>query len=127
MALIEKGVPSQPYHHETLTLGAREAEDLLRKVNRSIAACTTQAFDHLAADLSPGHRVAAMTIREPPLERLPARVAEVHSSYHVTCRADGMLYHVAICAAARRRRRSKANDRRSVGRDGSSRRQPRAR
>ena len=48
--LIERGVPSQPYHHETLALGDDEAEQLLGKVRRSIAACTTLAFHRLAAD-----------------------------------------------------------------------------
>jgi hypothetical protein len=101
--LIEKGVPSQPYHHETLALSDDEAEQLLRKVRQSVAACTRLAFDRLAADLSPHYRVSAITIRQAPLEHLPATVAEVHDSYHVTCRADGMLYHSAICADARRR------------------------
>ena len=44
-----------------------------------------------------------MTIREPTLAHLPATVGEVHRSYHVQCRADGMLYHSAICEAARQR------------------------
>ena len=56
--LIEKGVPSQPYHHETLALSDAEAEQLLRKVKRSIAACTALAFDRLSADLSPRYRVS---------------------------------------------------------------------
>jgi hypothetical protein len=101
--LIEKGVPSQPYHHETLALRDAEAEQLLRKVERSIAACTALAFDHLSADLGPRYRVRSVTIRQPPLEHLPATVAEVHRSYYATCRADGMLYHSAICTAARQR------------------------
>jgi len=101
--LIERGVPSQPYHHETLALGDDEAEQLLGKVRRSIAACTTLAFHRLAADLSPRYRVSAITIRQPPLAGLPSTVAEVHASYHVMCRADGMLYHSAICTAARQR------------------------
>jgi hypothetical protein len=103
VTLIEKSVPSQPYHHETLALSAAKSEQLLRKVERSIAACTALAFDHLSADLWPRYRVAAISIRQPPLEHLPATVAEVHSSYYATCRADGMLYHSAICAAARQR------------------------
>jgi hypothetical protein len=101
--LIERGVPSQPYHHETLALSNDEAEQLLRQVRRSIAACTTLAFDRLAADLSPQYRLSAITIRQPPLAHLPPTVAEVHASYHVMCRADGMLYHSAICADVRRR------------------------
>jgi len=101
--LIENGVPSQPYHHETLALSDTEAEQLLQKVRRSIAACTALALDRLSADLEPRYRVSAITIRHPPLERLPATVGEVHASYHALCRADGMLYHSAISAAARRR------------------------
>jgi hypothetical protein len=101
--LIEKGVPSQPYHHETLALTDPAAERLLDEVRRSIAGCTALAFDDLSADLSPRYRVSSITIRHPPLAHLPATVAEVHRSYHVTCRADGMLYHSAICKAARQR------------------------
>jgi hypothetical protein len=102
--LIDDDVPSQPYHHETLALSDPESEQLLGRVRRSIAAVTSLAFDRLASDLSPQYRVAAMTIRQPPLPLLPPTVAEVHRSYHVLCRADGMLYHEAICAAASQRR-----------------------
>ena len=100
VSLIDKGLPNQPYHHETLALSDAESERLLHKVRQSIAASTTLAFDRLTADLSPRYRVAAITIRQPPLDHLPATVEEVHRSYHVMCRADGMLYHSAICAAA---------------------------
>ena len=102
--LIEDGVPTQPYHHETLTLKEADAERLLRTVKQSIAACTAVAFDRLAADLSPRYRVSAIALREPTLARVPESVAEAHRSYHTMCRADGMLYHAAICAAARERR-----------------------
>jgi hypothetical protein len=101
--LIAEGVPSQPYHHETLALGDTEAERLLGRVRQSIASCTALALDRLSADLRPEFRVSALTIREPPLAHLPATVGEVHRSYHTTCRADGMLYHLAICAGARQR------------------------
>ena len=101
--LIEKGVPNQPYHHETLALGDAEAEQLLREVRRSIAACAALALDRLSADLGPRYRVASIAIRQPPLAHLPATVGEVHRSYYALCRADGMLYHSAICTAARER------------------------
>lgn len=101
--LIEKGVPSQPYHHETLAMPHAEAEQLLRRVRKSIAASTAQAFDRLSSDLSPRYRVSSIAIRHPPLDRLPPTVAEVHRSYYATCRADGVLYHSALCAAARER------------------------
>lgn len=101
--LIEKGVPSQPYHHETTALGETEAEQLVRKVKRSVAACTALALDRLSADLSPRYHVSSVTIRQPPLDDLPPTVADVHRSYYVFCRADGMLYHSAIVSAARER------------------------
>jgi hypothetical protein len=104
VSLIEKGVPSQPYHHETLALSDAESEQLLRKVRRSIASCAALALDHLAADLSPRSQVAAITIRQPPLAHLPATIGEVHGSYYVQCRADGVLYHSAICQAAQQRK-----------------------
>ena len=101
--LIEDGIPTQPYHHETLTLNEADAERLLRRVRQSIAECTARALDRLSADLSPRYQVAAIAMREPTLERLPETVGEAHRSYHTMCRADGMLYHTAICAAARQR------------------------
>ena len=97
---IDAGVPSQPYHHDTLTMSDADAEALLRKVKRSVAERTARAFDQLATDLGAQYRVEAITIRVPPLERLPATAKEAHASYHVQCRADGMLYHVALCEAA---------------------------
>ena len=101
--LIEKGLPSQPYHHETTALAETEAEQLVRKVKRSVAASTALALDRLSSDLSPQYRVSSITIRQPPLDDLPATVAEAHRSYYVFCRADGMLYHSAVVSAARER------------------------
>ena len=101
--LIESGIPTQPYHHEKLSLSEQESEQLLRRVGRSIAASTALALDHLANDLQPRYRVCAIAMRYPTLEQLPATVKEAHDSYHVQCRADAMLYHSAICDAARQR------------------------
>lgn len=102
--LIEKGLPSQPYHHETTALPMTEAEQLVRKVKRSVAACAAAALDRLSADLSSEYEVSSIAIRQPPLDELPATVADAHRSYYVFCRADGMLYHSAIVAAARERK-----------------------
>jgi hypothetical protein len=100
---LDACVPSQPYHHDTVTMSDDDAEALLRKVKRSAAACTSRAFDQLADDLGSRYLVEAITIRVPPLERLPATAKEAHASYHVQCRADGMLYHAALCEAAEAR------------------------
>jgi len=43
-----------------------------------------------------------MTLRDPPLDYVPVTVAEAHTSYPVMCRADGMMYHDALCTVARR-------------------------
>jgi hypothetical protein len=47
------------------------------------------------------HELISIAIRTPPLPKLPATVTEVHASYAVTNRADAMLYHDALCNAAR--------------------------
>ena len=101
--LIDKDLPAQPYEHDTQALADDEAEHLVRAVKRSIAANTASAFDLLSADLWPLYRVSSITVREPTLARLPATVKDAHDSYHVQCRADGMLYHSAMCTAARQR------------------------
>ena len=43
----------------------------------------------------------AIAIRKPPFEALPPTVADVRRSYRLQCAADGMLYQLAICRAAR--------------------------
>ena len=101
--IIDPGVPTQPYHHDTLAMPKAASEKLVRTVKKSVASCTAAAFDHLSTDLGPRHRIVAIAIREPPLPHLPASVKEAHASYNVQCRADGMLYHAAICADADRR------------------------
>jgi hypothetical protein len=101
--LLEQGVPSQPYHHDTTKLSEPEAEKLVARVKRSAALCTGVALDRFAADLSPDFRVSAIAMRQPPLDDLPATVAEAHRSYYVFCRADAMLYHSAIVSAAKAR------------------------
>lgn len=101
--LIDDGVPTQPYHHDTRGMEADAAELLIRRVQGSVADCTERAFDELSAALAPRHEVSAVAIRMPTLSHLPASVREAHASYHVMCRADGMLYHAAICTAARAR------------------------
>jgi hypothetical protein len=103
VSIIDDGVPSQPYHHDTLSMKDAEAEALVRRVKQSVAACTARAFDQLPRDLGAQYHVEAATMRVPTLERLPATVKEAHASYHVQCRADGMLYHAALSEAAQAR------------------------
>jgi hypothetical protein len=102
VTLIEAGLPSQPYEHESSAMRADQAQALVERVRRSIASCTTLALDRLVSDLSPTHTPVALAIRKPPFARIPASVAAVRASYRLLCAADGMLYQLAICRAARR-------------------------
>ena len=52
-------------------------------------------------ELAPSNTVVALAIRKPPFPDLPETVAAVRKSYQLQCAADGMLYQLAICHAAR--------------------------
>ena len=100
--LIEPGVPSQPYHHETVGMPRAEAEKLVVRVRESVMRTTLARLSELRDELHSSYAIVAATLRHPPLTYVPATVAEAHESYPVMCRADGMLYHDALCTAARR-------------------------
>jgi hypothetical protein len=100
-AHIDEGLPTMPYHHESLGLREDDANALIAQVRRSIAGRTSQALRRVVADLAPVHRVVAVAIREPPFPELPDTVALVRQSYQLQCAADGMMYQLAVCRAAR--------------------------
>jgi hypothetical protein len=101
VALVDRGLPTLPYHHDTTALKEDEANALIARVRRSIAARTSDALTRVVTDLAPAHAVVALAIREPPFAELPETVAAVWKSYRLQCAADGMLYQLAICRAAR--------------------------
>jgi hypothetical protein len=98
--LVEPGVPSQPYHHETVRMPRADAETLVRRVRESVRRTTIARLTELRDELQPPYTIVAMTLRHPPLSYVPVTVAEAHASYPVMCRADGMMYHDALCTAA---------------------------
>jgi hypothetical protein len=100
IVLIDPGLPTQPYHHETLAMRPDEAEALVASVRKSIAANTDRALQQLVDEVAREHAVKAVAIRKPTFPTLPASVAAVHASYPLQCSADGLLYHLAICRAA---------------------------
>lgn len=102
VTLIDPGLPALPYEHDTAALSEREAEAVIAAVRKSIAARTADALKRVVAELRPSHTAVALAIREAPFDQLPATVAEVRKSYRLLCAADGMLYQLAICGAARR-------------------------
>jgi hypothetical protein len=101
VALIDQGLPTLPYHHDTTVMEEDEANALIARVRRSIAARTSDALTRIVAELAPAHAVVALAIREPPFPDLPDTVAAVWNDYRLQCAADGMLYQLAICRAAR--------------------------
>ena len=101
VTLIDAGLPTLPYHHESLAMREDEANALIARVRRSIAACTARALRRIVVDLAPAHPVVALAIREPPFAELPDTVATVRQSYQQQCAADGMMYQLALCGAAR--------------------------
>ena len=100
--LIEPGVPTQPYHHDAVGMPLPEAERLVARVRESVMRTTLARVTELRDEVQALYAIAAMTLRIPPLDSLPVTVAEAHRSYSVMCRADGMMYHAALCTAARR-------------------------
>ena len=102
VALIDQGLPTLPYEHDTAAMREDEADAVIAKVRRSIAARTQEALRRVVSELAPAHTAVALAIREPPFDDLPATVATVRTSYRLLCAADGMLYQLAVCRAARR-------------------------
>jgi hypothetical protein len=101
VVLIDQGLPTMPYEHETTAMREDEANAVVARVRRSIAARTSDALRRVVIELAPAHTAVALTIREPPFAALPPTVAAVRTSHRLLCAADGMLYQLAICHAAR--------------------------
>jgi hypothetical protein len=102
VTLIDRGLPTQPYEHDTMGMQEDEAEELVARIQKSVSVCTTRALERLVGELAPVAPVVALAIREPPFPSIPASVAVVHASYQLRCSADGMMYQQAICRAASR-------------------------
>jgi len=102
VALIERGLPTQPYEHGSTAMREDEAHALIARVRRSIATHTEGALHRVVTELASTCTVVALAIRKPPFPRLPKSVAAVRASYPLLCAADGMLYQLAICRAAGR-------------------------
>src|SRR4051794_900876 len=101
VALIDDGVPTMPFEHETTAMREDEADAVIARVRKSIGARTSDALRRVITELAPAHTVVAIAIRKPPFDTLPATVAAVRASYPLLCAADGMMYQLAVCRAAR--------------------------
>jgi hypothetical protein len=101
VTLIDAGLPTLPYHHDSIGMPEDEANALIARVRRSAEARSESALRSIATDVAPEHALVALAIRQPPFAALPGTVAEVWRSYRLQCAADGMLYQLAVCRAAR--------------------------
>ena len=81
VALIDKGLPTLPYEHETSAMREDEANAVIAKVRRSIAARSADALRRVVTELAPACTAVALVIRKPPFDDLPATVADVRASY----------------------------------------------
>ena len=77
VALIDRGLPTLPYHHDTTAMREDEANALIARVRRSIAARTSDAFTRVVTELAPAYAVVALAIRKPPFPRLPKSIATI--------------------------------------------------
>jgi len=102
VVLIDAGLPTQPYEHDSRALREDDANALITRVRRSITARAFDTLQRVVTELAPAHAVVALAIRQPPFAELPATAGEVWRSYPLLCAADGMLYQLALCRAARR-------------------------
>jgi hypothetical protein len=101
VTLIDAGLPTLPYHHDTIGMREDEANALIARVQRSIASCTARELRRVIADLAPTHAAIALAIRDPVFRELPESVATVRQSYRLQCAADCVMYQLALCRAAR--------------------------
>jgi hypothetical protein len=101
VTLIDAGLPTQPYEHDSVAMREDDADALIAKVRRSVTARAAEALTRVVAELKGSYTVVALTIRQPPFDDLPKTVTDVRQSYQLQCAADGMLYQLAICRAAR--------------------------
>jgi hypothetical protein len=101
VTLIDSGLPRQPYEHDSVGMTEDQGNALIAQVRRSVAVRTSDALTRIATELARSYPVVALAIRKPPFADLPKTVAAVRKSYQLQCAADGMLFQLAICRAAR--------------------------
>ena len=101
VTLIDPGLPKMPYEHESVGMTEGQGNALIAQVRRSIAVRTSDALTRVVTELPRSYAVVALAIRTPPFASLPETVAAVRKSCRLQCAADGMLYQLAICRAAR--------------------------
>ena len=75
VTLIDPGVPKMPYEHESVGMKDDEANALMARVRRSIAARTTLALQRVVTELSPTYAAVALAIRKEVIQGANRRAA----------------------------------------------------
>lgn len=101
VVLIDDDLPGMVYHHTIAAMTDAAADALVAEVQKSVARCARKELKRLVSDLAPTHEVVALAIRRPPFDALPESVSAVRQSYQLQNGADGVMYQLALCAAAR--------------------------
>jgi hypothetical protein len=97
--LIESELPRQVFH-AAQGLTAREAEQLVRQVERSARECAERATESLAEELAAaGHRAVAVALCSEPRD-VPTDVRAIVANHTLIHSAEGELYREAVEAAA---------------------------
>jgi hypothetical protein len=97
--LVDKGLPSIPYHHEAQALPLDQAVDLIGRVQASAGRHAKLAFDAVAA-VHPD--IGGVALRECPAW-LPPSIAERIQDYRSRNVADWVMYRKALAAEAEAR------------------------
>lgn len=100
ITLIDAGLPTQPYHHDSLNMTEEAANALIAQVRESIARHTLNALTRVVSELATTRTVVALAIRESPFPELPRTVALAWGT-QLLYSADGMMYQQALCRASR--------------------------
>jgi hypothetical protein len=96
VTLRDPNLPSQPYHHEALEMPLAEAQHLVDRVRHAVAQHARAAL----SDVQSRYSVTAVVLKDSRFSRLPDSVADVLSSWSMTCAADGMMYRESLADAA---------------------------
>ena len=94
--LIDKGLPSAPYHHQALELDIGAAIDLVNRVRRSVAEHASAAVSTMLAT----YRAQVLILPASPYDSLPDSLEDVLRSRPLTLAADGMLYRETLAETA---------------------------
>ena len=94
--LIDKDLPSAPYHHEALEMDIGAAIDLVNRVRRSVAEHASAAVSIMLAT----YHARVLILPASPYDSLPDSLEKVLNSRSLTNAADGMLYRESLAEAA---------------------------